>query len=776
MPLPRSQFARLTAGLIAVGVVAGCTAPPPKPAAVEHATTSATVRAGQDLTFELDTLDVRGQQVPFRDGTQVDLVGDGALLVGASGADGQQLAAVAFSFDGRSAPKVTLDHRSTAFSILATMPQFVTSAPLALAALRYAAGKSEHFDELADAVGDQDAGAARALAVELADDVAVTLSTGLGAPPDRASEADPCAGWVPIVAGVCWDVSGAEEAEDRITAQTRNVGASWTVVMGTADASGPYGAVGPQHRGSASITQWLENAEVWPVEQMQGPMCRALDELGDTVPDCEMAVRAHIEALRESSTNATSALSVVPVKHRDDPLLVVSAGQSEPVGALPPGADPEMAGVVVDVLNAYSMTLEPLVELATGVGPHHGGADRKDGGQRAGQDGGGWDDLVEALAGQRWAALSAAMRGATNDGDLSMAVEQVRAALIDDEALRAVAVYALGERAGAARAAGLDAVLRALTATSDDPVPARGDLVLGTGGTGAGEPTTMSGRYLAQVSSSPRWAVLPNPWRTIHPVDATQLLGAPVPQLCEHPAGTLVEGILPGMARHDGIVSVLQDLAAPATEGNILAAFGGLTGAGPLDAAVAVQCDQGGVTWPQHVLLYGPGPELIGAYDLRAADNSDADGRPYVTGLAIVDQKVQVEFAGLPLPGGAPGVAPVDGSLTLQVVDGAVVASEVAYIDGAATAAAVLSAIKTNATADLEVHVPDAQVRSTLSHLLGRPALQLTECNWSVGDVICEVADPTNPEYLVPTEGWLTLRRVGWGTWHVVKWDWMTYS
>jgi hypothetical protein len=88
------------------------------------------------------------------------------------------------------------------------------------------------------------------------------------------------------------------------------------------------------------------------------------------------------------------------------------------------------------------------------------------------------------------------------------------------------------------------------------------------------------------------------------------LESAPVPSACEHPAGTLVDGNLPLIPDHLGGVFLSRD-----ADGAPRHLVTDLTGKGPEYLAL-LDCSAGGVAWPQVVVLYGPGPTLLGSIDL----------------------------------------------------------------------------------------------------------------------------------------------------------------
>jgi hypothetical protein len=98
------------------------------------------------------------------------------------------------------------------------------------------------------------------------------------------------------------------------------------------------------------------------------------------------------------------------------------------------------------------------------------------------------------------------------------------------------------------------------------------------------------------------------------PVTAHDLLSAPVPAACQHGAGTLVHGQLPGIAPYQGEMQLawLNDGRAKSD----LFASGDLNGNGNGDAAAVLYCNAGGVSWPEIIAFYTHGPNLLGFRDL----------------------------------------------------------------------------------------------------------------------------------------------------------------
>lgn|GEM_PF-3359562 len=97
-------------------------------------------------------------------------------------------------------------------------------------------------------------------------------------------------------------------------------------------------------------------------------------------------------------------------------------------------------------------------------------------------------------------------------------------------------------------------------------------------------------------------------------VTATALLSAPVPAACNHRAGTLVHGKLPGIPPSSGHMQ-LAWLDDPSSQHSRLA-LGDLNGDRRPDAAAVLDCTGGMGAWPQIIAFYTAGPKLLGSVNL----------------------------------------------------------------------------------------------------------------------------------------------------------------
>lgn len=158
-------------------------------------------------------------------------------------------------------------------------------------------------------------------------------------------------------------------------------------------------------------------------------------------------------------------------------------------------------------------------------------------------------------------------------------------------------------------------------------------------------------------------------------VTAADLLSAPVPAVCRHPAGRLVNGVQPGLPVNQGTMALawLHDGAAAKAA---LTAFGDLSGSGSGDAATLLSCDAGGVEWPQVIAFYSPGPALLGwAYltgfnlpGIQPEENAFARKITYHNGGIDIEWSTQE-------PGDPGAIDSLDYSATLRLSGHSIVAS-----------------------------------------------------------------------------------------------------
>lgn len=105
--------------------------------------------------------------------------------------------------------------------------------------------------------------------------------------------------------------------------------------------------------------------------------------------------------------------------------------------------------------------------------------------------------------------------------------------------------------------------------------------------------------------------------RSLPSVTASALLSAPVPAGCNHRAGTLVKGRLPGIPPTSGHMQ-LAWLDNPSSQHNRLA-LGDLNKDRRADAAAVLDCTGGMGAWPQIIAFYAAGtagPKLLGSVNL----------------------------------------------------------------------------------------------------------------------------------------------------------------
>ena len=93
-----------------------------------------------------------------------------------------------------------------------------------------------------------------------------------------------------------------------------------------------------------------------------------------------------------------------------------------------------------------------------------------------------------------------------------------------------------------------------------------------------------------------------------------RLYSAPVPSMCGHPTGTLVDGSLPDLSSEQGFVTLSAKANPDGATGTV--AVGNVTGGSADEIAAVFDCSVGGVTWPENIVLYSPDLHILGSIDL----------------------------------------------------------------------------------------------------------------------------------------------------------------
>jgi hypothetical protein len=158
-------------------------------------------------------------------------------------------------------------------------------------------------------------------------------------------------------------------------------------------------------------------------------------------------------------------------------------------------------------------------------------------------------------------------------------------------------------------------------------------------------------------------------------ITAKGLLSAPVPAVCTHKAGKLVNGAQPGIPANHGSMQ-LAWLGRGARAKAALTAFGDLSSNRGGDAATVLDCNAGGVAWPQVIAFYSPGPTLLGwAYltdfnlpGMHAQENATAWRVTYHHGGIDIEWSTQNE-------GDPAAASSLDYSATLRLSGHKIVAS-----------------------------------------------------------------------------------------------------
>lgn len=256
---------------------------------------------------------------------------------------------------------------------------------------------------------------------------------------------------------------------------------------------------------------------------------------------------------------------------------------------------------------------------------------------------------------------------------------------------------------------------------------------------------------------------------SIRSLTRDQLLSAPVPSLCEHPPGRLVGGKLPGIDEQNGFVS-LGFVTSPQEADNLLL-FGDVDGSPGEEAVVVVDCNQGGVAWPQVILVYGDGPTLRSTIELS---NSvpDPNGRARVEAMRLESGAVAVQWL-TSRDGDAGCCSSLDASARIRLEGNRAVITDVKTHDEEPAVTAFVNALERRDRA-AALRLADADVVDEMlaaSQALG--SFGSWSCQGELGDLpllegsnrVCTIDVTGNPPAIV---GWA---RVGFGKWRAVAWS-----
>jgi hypothetical protein len=130
----------------------------------------------------------------------------------------------------------------------------------------------------------------------------------------------------------------------------------------------------------------------------------------------------------------------------------------------------------------------------------------------------------------------------------------------------------------------------------------------------------------------------PSTTAAVQPIAAADMLNAPVPSLCGHPAGTLTKGSLdaPGANTGGSQIAGLKD-----GDWQQLSFHAWQEADGQQYAALVMDCNQGGVGWPPHVVFYAAGPTVLGEVNVAKVVGN---GRQSVHALQPVTDGIRLSL------------------------------------------------------------------------------------------------------------------------------------
>jgi hypothetical protein len=126
------------------------------------------------------------------------------------------------------------------------------------------------------------------------------------------------------------------------------------------------------------------------------------------------------------------------------------------------------------------------------------------------------------------------------------------------------------------------------------------------------------------------------------PLQPTDLLNAPIPASCQHPAGRLVNGDLPLAPNPNGPDPGFATVYFPETHRFIVQpVLSDVTGDGVADLTGVLMCSAGGVSWPELVLVYTTGIHLLGYVDLGTVTPHEHDD---VTAMSAAGHDIRLTW------------------------------------------------------------------------------------------------------------------------------------
>jgi hypothetical protein len=273
-------------------------------------------------------------------------------------------------------------------------------------------------------------------------------------------------------------------------------------------------------------------------------------------------------------------------------------------------------------------------------------------------------------------------------------------------------------------------------------------------------------------------------------VTLRDLLYAPVPAVCQHPSGWLVNGVQPGIPAMRGEMR-LAWVHSPFLTQAAGTAFGDLNGDGTGDAATVLYCNAGGVSWPEIVAFYGPGLKLLGWAYLSDFNLAGIKGQEHADARRISYQEggVYAEWSTEDNGDGASTIT-LDYSATLRLSGHKIIAMDLVGVTERPAARAFASDLRRgdHAAADSLSAPGVAETAANLFSSYPSAYTAVPAC-YGLGDALlgnmpaplAALVDPSsqvNPDTericafssTDPGASWVALgmQRTGWRTWRVL--------